>query len=148
MARDSDGRGQTGLGLRHQPEAHLGDDPEIRLGEQAVDDRAHPVAELLPGLRTGQSAHAGAHQLAVGQHDLHAAVRFEVIAVRQGSATCAVVERVPHQAPPARIGTVDPQLQLVLADMPVEVEIGDARLDQHARVLLADLQDAVHPPQL
>ena len=121
---------EIGLGLRHEPEAHLRDDAEVRLREHAVEVRAEAVLVLLPGLRARQRAHAGAHELAVGQHDFHAAVRVEMVAVRVRRIAGAVIERVADDAAPARIRAVDPELEVPLADVPIEVEIADARLDE------------------
>ncbi len=72
----------------------------------------------------------------------------EVVAVWQGRAARAPVQRIAHQAAPARIGAVDPELELVLTDIAIEVKVGDPGLYQGEGVLLADLEDAVHPAKL
>ncbi len=58
--------------------------------------------------------------------------------------THAMVHGVADQAAPTRIGAVEPDLQLVVAQVPVEVEIADPRLDEGVGAGLVDLQHAVH----
>ena len=57
----------------HQPHACLGDHAEVGLHEHLVPGRTESVTIEIPGGRTGHRAHAGAHQLAGGQHHFHAA---------------------------------------------------------------------------
>ncbi len=97
--------------------------PKFDCENRPSADGPGAVLEVLPGLRGRQRAHAGAHHLAVGEHDLHAAVRAEVVAIRQRRAPRAVVERVADHAAPARVRAVDPELQLALANVAVEIEV-------------------------
>src|SRR5690606_19858243 len=80
--------------------------------------------------------------------DLHAAVRAEVIAVRQRRASRAALEGVADEAAPAGIGAVDPEPQAALADVAVEIEVADAGLDERVREILVDLDDLVHALQV
>ena len=97
-------------------------------------ERPGAVLVLLPRLRVRQRAHAGAQQLAVREHDLHAAVRIEVIAVLRHRVAAAVIERVADHAAPAGIRAVDPDLELVLLDVAIEVEVAHAGLDERVGV--------------
>ena len=66
---------------RQQPYAHACDDAEIRLCEQAVEDRAEAVFRRVPvhqAVMVERSV-AGAHDLAIAKHDLHAAGKAEMI---------------------------------------------------------------------
>ncbi len=143
-----DGRGDISLRPRHQPEAHLGDHAHVALAKQAVDPRAVAPLVLLPRLRVRHGAHAGADDFAVAEHDLHAAMRAEVIAERIRRPAAAAVERVADHAAPARIGRIDPDVEPVLFDVIVEVEVAYARLDERIRVALVDLEHAVHALQI
>ena len=98
------------FGLRHQPKAHLRDDAEICLAEQPRDIRSEAVLVVGPRTVLRERSHAGAQELAVRQHHLHAAMAAEVIAVLAERVTDAVVERVTHDAAPTGIGAVDPEL--------------------------------------
>jgi hypothetical protein len=88
----------------------------------------------------------GAHDVAVRQHDFHAAVRVEVVAHRRVAATA--FQRVADQTSPTGIGRIDPQLQLLLLNVAIQIEVADAGLDQGVVVLLAHLDDAVHPLEI
>jgi hypothetical protein len=148
VLRHAHGAGEIGVGLRHEPEAHLRDDAEVRLREQSVDPRTRAELVLLPRLRVRHGAHAGAQQLAVREYHLHAAVRIEVIAELRHRVAAAVIERVADQAAPTRVRAVHPNVELVLLDVAIEIEVAHARLDERRRVLLADLEDAVHALQV
>src|SRR6185295_16180120 len=99
---------------------------EVRLREHTVDPRPAARLVLLPRLRVRQRAHAGAHELAVRQHDFETAVRIEMIAELRPRVPAAAIERVAKRAAPARIGHVDPHLELALLDVAIEVEVADA----------------------
>src|SRR5262245_40778124 len=75
-------------------------------------------------------------------------MRVEVVAELDVGVTAAAVERVAHEAAPARIGRVDPEWNLVRAQMAVEIEVADAGLDEARLVARADVQDAVHALQI
>ena len=55
----------------------------------------------------------------------------------------AVLERVAEHAAPAGVGAVDPELVVLVLDEFVEIEIGDAGLDEGVSELRVDL-DAAH----
>ena len=129
-------------GFRHQPDAHLRDDTEVRLRKDAVHVRTEAVLEQLPGVVARHRAHAGSHDVAAGQHDFHAALHHEVIAIRR--VTHSMIQRIAHHAAPARVRHVEPQFEAVRLDVVVEVEVADARLDQRVAELLVHLEDAVH----
>jgi hypothetical protein len=114
------------------------------LGEDPVHPRPDTELELLPGLSARQRAHAGSYNVAVGEHDLHAAVGVEVVAIERHRVAAAVVERVADDAAPSRIGHVDPELVTPFLDVTAQVEIADARLDETRRISLADVQNPVH----
>src|SRR5690242_16913471 len=136
---------QAGLRLRVQPESHPGDDSEVRLGEDSVHKRPGSILELLPGLSSRKSAHAGAHYFTIGKNDFHSAVRAEMVAIGQRCTAGAAIEGVAHWTAPPWLGAVNPELQLLFADMAVEVEVTHARLDQSEGVLFVHLEDAIHP---
>ena len=148
MLRHGDGAREVGVGLRHEPETHLGHHTEVRLGEQTVDQRAHTELVLLPRLRVRQRAHARAQKVAVRQHDLHAAMRIEVIAERRLRIAPAVIERVTDETAPAGIRAIHPNLELVLLDVAIEVEVTHAGLDERRRVALADVENSIHAFQV
>ena len=133
------------LRLRHEPHAHLRDDAEVRLHEELIGRRAEPALVHVPGAAARQRAHARAHDLAVREHDLHAALRAHVDAVRQVRG--AVLERVADDAPPADVGHREHELVAARLDRLVQVEPAHARLDDRIPELLVDLEHAVHPPQ-
>ncbi len=83
--------------------------------------------------------------LAVGQHDLHAALHAHVDPV--GHVRRAVVERVADHAPPPEIGDREHQPVPAGLDRLVEVEPAHAGLHDGVGALLVDLEHAVHPPQ-
>ncbi len=103
---------------------------------------------MLPGPGARQGAHARAQQLAIGQHDFHAAVRVEVIAELRAGVAAAAIERITHRAAPTGVGHIDPYPQAALLDMPVEVEVTDTGLDQRVGVVFVDLEHAVHALQI
>src|ERR1700733_4308324 len=143
IARDRNIEHAAELGFRQQVNAELRDNPKVRAREDAVDVRSIAIAKTLPKRAgRGQSAHAGAQQIAVTQHHLQAAVSAEMIAIR--AAADAVLERVAGRTAPARIRRVDTQLEFVLADVSVQIKIADARLHHAIRTGLVDLEDAVH----
>ena len=135
---------QARLRLRVQPESHLGDHAVVRLREYSVHKRPGSILELLPGLRGRQGAHAGAHHLSVGQHDLHPAVRVEVVAIGQWRTAGAAVNGVADRTAPPWLGAVNPELQLFVTNIAVEVEVTHAGLYQSEGVFFADLENAVH----
>jgi hypothetical protein len=141
-----DVRRDVDLRLRDQPAAHLGDDAEVRLHEDAV--RGRPVAVLAQRSGAGRrhGAEPRAQQRAVRQHDLHATLPRLVVAER-GEAD-AVVEGVADDAAPAEVGDRGPQRQPPTADLLEEVEEAHAGLDDGVGELRVELEDAVHPAQV
>ena len=138
------GRAACGVDLRagHDPDAHLGDDPEVALHEQAVERRAVGVLVDVPGLVAGLPAHAGAQHLAVGKHDLHAADVRGVVAVRGVAAP--VLQGVADDAAPAQVGDRRPAVPAGGLEGVVQVEPAHAGLDHGVAELLVDLEDLVH----
>ena len=136
---------REGFRLRHQPDADLGDHAEIRLHEEPVERGAEGVFVERPGWIAAHGAEPGAHDFAVGKHDFHAALMSGVIAV--GRVADTVLERVAEHAAPAWIGAVDPQRIFLVPDEFVEVEIGDAGLDQGVGQLGIDL-DGPHAAEI
>ncbi len=130
------------LGRGHEPETDSRHDAEVRLREEPVDDRSEAVLVLMPEVVPGHPAHAGAQQLAIRQHDLEAADRVPVVLHRRAAA--AALERVAERRAPAGIGRVDPDVELVLLDVTVEVEVAHARFDDGVVDLVVDLEHAVH----
>jgi hypothetical protein len=59
-----------------------------------------------------------------------------------------VIEGVADGASPPGIGTVDPYLQPALLDVAVQIEVGDAGLDDGEVTLVIHLDDPVHPLQV
>ena len=133
------------LRVRHQPDAHLRDDPEVRLHEELVRSRAETALVDVPGTVARHRAHPGAHDLAVREHDLHPALHAHVLPVRH--VRDAVVERVADDAPPAEVRDREHQPVPARLDRLVEVEPAHARLDDRVRALVVDLEHAVHPAE-
>ena len=127
----------------HERDAHLRDDAQVGLGEHPVRVRTEAVGEQLPRVRSGQRAHAGAHDLALRQDHLEARLPQEVVTV--GRVADAAVERVADDAAPPEVGRVEHEDGVCRLQVLVEVEVRDAGLQQGIAVLLVDLQDAVHP---
>ncbi|CAM5240094.1 hypothetical protein RLIN73S_03267 [Rhodanobacter lindaniclasticus] len=144
VARHRDPAREEVFWLGHHPEAHLGDDAEVRLREQAVDVGAVAVLVVRPALGARHGGHARAHQLTVRQHHLHAAVGAVVVAVGVPGVADAVVQRVAQRTAPARVGDVHHHLELVILDVLVQIEVGHAGFDHAEVALVVDLDDLVH----
>jgi hypothetical protein len=71
-------------------------------------------------------------------------VTAEVIAVLAEGVADAVIERVADDATPSGVRRIDPQLQIALLDVAVEIEVADARLHDGAAAPLVDGDDSVH----
>jgi hypothetical protein len=125
-------------------EAHLRDDAEVTLAEQARGIGTVAVPVLLPALRRRQRAHAGAHHLAARQNHLHAAVRAEVVAIKAHRVADAVIQRVADRAAPTRIRRVDPQLQAAVLNVAIQVDVRDAGLDEREVAPRVHLEHAIH----
>ena len=93
------------LGLGHEPVAHLRDDPEVALHEHLVRRRAQAALVAVPGPVALASRPCPCASGAVGEDDLHPALRLLVDAV--GHVAHAVVERVADDAAPAEVGDRD-----------------------------------------
>ncbi len=135
----------VGLGAAHEPDAHPRDDAVVGLDEEGVEARSEAALVQMPRPVARKGAHPGAQHLAVGQHDLHAARRAEVLAV--GQVGDAVVERVADDAAPADVRDRQHEVMAARDDRVVEVEPAHARLDDGVGELLVDLQDPVHVAQ-
>ena len=142
MARHVHAAVAVALGRRHEPETDSRHDAEVRLREEPVDDWPEAVLVLVPEVVARHPAHAGAQQLAVRQHDLEAADRAPVVLHRRAAA--AALERIAEWGAPAGIGRVDPDVELVLLDVAVEVEVADAGLDDGEVDLVVHLEHTVH----
>src|SRR6185295_510519 len=116
--------------------------------EDAVDVRPETGLVSLPRFSVRHGAHARAHDVAVREHHLHAAVRFEVVAILKARVARAAIERVAHDAAPAGIGHVRPQANLLLLQVPIQIEVADAGLYQAEGLLLVHLEHAVHALQI
>ncbi len=75
-------------------------------------------------------------------------MRAEVVAVRQRRASGAVVERVADHTAPARVGAVDPELQLAVANVAIQIEVADARLDECVCLVFVQIEHLVHALQI
>jgi hypothetical protein len=137
--------GHVALRPRHQPDAELRDNSEVRLHEQLVERRAETALVDMPGAVVRHRSHAGAEQLAVCEHDLHAAVGGHVL--RLGKVCGSVLEEVADHPAPAQVGDRDHQLVAAGLDRVVEVEPADAGLDDAVGELLVDLEHSVHVPE-
>ena len=71
-----------------------------------------------------------------------------MVAETIGGIADTVVERVSDRTAPARVRTIDPELEPLALDIAVEVEVRDAGLDQRERPGLVHPQDPVHPFQI
>ena len=107
--------------------------------------RAEAALVAVPGPVALHRPHARAHHGAVGEDDLHPALRLLIDAV--GHVAHPVVERVADHAPPAEIGDRDAQLVPAGLDRLVQVEPAHARLHDRVAQLLVDLQHPVHVAQ-
>ena len=67
-----------------------------------------------------------------------------MIAVLARGPADAVVQRVADRTAPARIRAVDPDLEVAFLDVAVQIEIGNARLDQREMSFIVDRQHAIH----
>src|SRR5690606_36951400 len=137
--------GRVDFGRGHQGDTHLRDDTVVRLGEHAVPGRTSAMRVDRPVVRVAHAAHAGAQNVAVRQHDFHAAMVVEMMADR--GVAGAVLERVTDHATRAEIGHRHPELRSDAAQVIVEIEKPHTRLDQRDAVLLVHLQHAVHSPE-
>ena len=75
-------------------------------------------------------------------------MRVEVIAVDAIGVADTVIEGVAHRASPARVWTVDPDLELAVLDVAIQIEVRHTRLDDGEVPLVVDLDDAVHALQV
>src|SRR5690606_10541480 len=129
--------------LGHQPEAHLGADTVVGLGEHAVQGRAIAPLEDLPGVAALHATHAGAIDITVGQYHFHAALHHEVLTV--GGVTHTTVHGVAHRAGKSRrCGEGHHDRQVVCLTLVVHLTVGHARLDQCVAHFRVDLDDLVH----
>ena len=87
-------------------------------------------------------AHAGAHDVAIGQNDFHTADFGGVLAI--GGVADPAIESVAHDAAPARRRRRHPQFDTALLDIFVKLEEADARLDHGIAQRFVDLDDSVH----
>ena len=96
-----------------------------------------------------QAPGAGAHDLAVAQHHLHAAHRVPAVAaVFAEGVGEAALQRVADGAAPGRVRDVDAQGQVVFLEVIDDVVEADAGFHQHGVVAGVDVEDAVHALQV
>ena len=129
-------------------EAHLRHDADVALREQPVQRRTEAVAVFAPCLRARKRAHACPHDLTVRHHHFQAAVGVKVIPIHAVRVADTVVERVPDDASPSGIGSVDPHLQLPVLNVSIQIEVRDTRLDNGEVPLIIHFDDSVHPLQI
>ncbi len=146
VARERDLARPEALGLGHEPEAQLRDDPVVGLHEQAVQRRAEAALVDVPRAPVADRTHPGAYQVAVGQQHLQAADGGRVLAVRRLAE--AALERVADDAAPSQTGCRHPQRVAALAQVRVEIEERHAGLQQRVAEVVVDLEDPVHPAEL
>ena len=127
-----------------QPQAHLGDHAEVRLHEGLVPGGSEAMTRGGPDGAAFHRAHAGAQQLAIGQHHFKSA---DVLAVVAAEAEAAF-QRVAHHAAPAIAGNAHFHRDLVAREVFVQLEEADSGFDDAVAELLVDFQDAVHPAQV
>src|SRR5665213_2955137 len=145
---DDHGSGQISFRSRQQVEAHLGHDAEVALTEQSIHIGASAVVVFRPGLGAWQRTHSRSNNLAIREDHFHAAMRVEVIAEAAEAIAHAMVQRIPNQAAPTGIGYVSPNFQAFLLHVPIQVEVGDARLHDREMPLVIHLNDPVHALQV
>jgi hypothetical protein len=68
----------------------------------------------------------------------------EVVAILAERVADAVIEGVTDDAAPPRVRRIDPELELALLNMAVEVEVRHAGLDDGAAAPFVDVEDPVH----
>ena len=149
VSRDKDDQAAIAFVGGPDPEAHLGDDAEIRLREDAVDVGPDAPLLVLPGLRSLAGAGARAHDLPVAQHNFHAADRVPavaaVFAVGMGE---AALQRMTDGAAPGGVRDIHAQGQVVFLEVVDDVVEADAGFHQHGVVAGVDVEDAIHPLQV
>ena len=84
--------------------------------------------------------------IAIGQHNLHTALRLRVLTV--GSIADTTVHGVSQDGPPSDGRYRRPELQPPTLDLLEEIEEGDPRLDDRIAVFLVDLDDLLHALQV
>ncbi|MCY1420624.1 hypothetical protein D9M71_362510 [compost metagenome] len=129
--------------LGHQPEAHLGADAVVGLGEHAVQGRAVAPLEYLPGVVAFHAAHAGPVDVTVGQHHFHAALHQEVFAIR-GVADATVHGVAQRTGDGRRGGERQHQRNVVFLQVVVQLLVGHTRFDQRSAQVRIDVEDLVH----
>src|SRR5690606_27397048 len=133
--------------LEHQPEAHLGADTVVGLGEHAVQGRTVAPHEDLPAVAALHTSQAGAVDITTYQYHFHAALHHEMFAV--GGVTHTTVHGVTHRAGNGRrSGERQHDRQVVFLNVVVQLAVGDARLDQRVAHFGIDLDDLVHLLQI
>ena len=142
--RHIDHAGAVRLVLRAQLHAHLGDHAEVRLGEDAVNVGAEAVVVFGEHVGARQGTHAGAQQVAGGQHHLHAALIVKAVPPVGGGVGAAVVQGVADDAAPGRVHHLHGQPIALLLNVAEQVEQGHARFNDGVVLLVVDLDDAVH----
>ena len=134
------------LRCRHQPDARLHHDAQIRLRKQAVEVGPDtPFVGVTHRVVAGRAA-AGFEQAAIGQDDIHATQAAEMVGHRRESA--ALVQGIAHHARILRRARgVGPQARAGLLQVVVDLLVGHARFNDGEPELLIDLADAIHPLQ-
>src|SRR5690606_4656221 len=113
--------------LGHQPEAHLGADAVVGLGEHAVQGRAIAQLKDRPAVAAIHTTHTDALDITVGHYHFHPAPHHEVLAA--GSVTHSTGHGVAHRAGNGRgCGGGQHDRQVVCLDVVVQLTVGHARL--------------------
>lgn len=71
-----------------------------------------------------------------------------MIAKGAGGVADAVFQRIADQAAPSGIRHVQPHVEPLLLNMPIDIEVTGAGLDQREVALVIDSNDAIHAPQI
>ena len=134
-----------GVGPRHQPDAHLGDDPEVRLQEQPVERWSVAALVRAQDCAAGHRTHARPHE--VPSASTTSMPHWSgVVAV--GGVAEAALEGVADDAAPADVGHRGHQPRADRPEVLVQVEEAHAGLDDDVPGLVVDLEHAVHPVQV
>jgi len=137
-----------GVGLRggSKVDAELGDNAEVGLEEEPIE--AGTKAAFVEGERfvVCHGAGAGPEELSGRKDYLHAALRLGVLAV--GSVAEATIEGVAEDGSPANGGNGGPEMEALALNLVIEIEEGNAGLDDGIAVFAIDLDDAIHAVQI
>src|SRR5262245_11731176 len=122
------------FGCRHQPDADLGDDAEVGLGEQAVQIRADAPLIEIRGFGVWIVSKPGAQDVTRRDHDLHSTLSEKVVAVWADAE--APLERVAKDAASGtRTGRTQRERDLARLKVLVELPLRHPGFDDGVREL-------------